>query len=78
MDFIVLAVVTALFKGLKDEHYKLFLSKNSCKTMANLSLWVEKYINTKDMICLCNSNLVKLTIKIQVKANFIFYSYLKS
>lgn len=62
-DLEVPSTVTALFKGLKDEHFKMSLSKNAFKTIAELRLLAEKYINAKetlwavDKIDLTNLNL---------------------
>lgn len=44
---IIPLITTALFKGLNDEHFKISLSKNAPKTMMELRLQTEKYINAK-------------------------------
>lgn len=49
-DLTILLTFTALFKRLKDKHFKLSLSKNSPKTMVDLRLWSKKCINTKEII----------------------------
>lgn len=46
-DLTVPLMVTTLLKGLKDEHLKISLSKNTPKTMADLRLQAEKYFNDK-------------------------------
>lgn len=44
------SIVTALIKGLKDEHFIISLSKNASKTIADLRFLAKKYINAKEAL----------------------------
>lgn len=47
-DLIVPSAVTTLLRGLKDEHFKLSLSKNSLNTIVDMRLKTKQYINAKE------------------------------
>lgn len=44
MDLTAPLAIMTLLNGLKDDHFKLSLSKN----MADLRIWAEKCVNTKE------------------------------
>lgn len=47
-DFTVSLAIMALLRGIKDKYFKKSFSKSWPKTMADLQLWIEKYINLEE------------------------------
>lgn len=48
-DLTVSLAITTLLKGMKDEHFKWSFLKNRPKTITELRLQVEKYVNSGEV-----------------------------
>lgn len=64
LDLTIPLIVTNLLRDLKDEHFKIFFSKNAPKTMVELRLQAKKYINAKDVLQIIDEmNLTDLNLE---------------
>lgn len=49
-NLIVSLTIMALFRGIRDGYFKKSFSKSQLKTILELSLQVEKYINSEEAL----------------------------